>query len=397
MNETTKRYLFLIFRALVAVGGVMYIILTMTWHDSVKVPAGHPLLSQLGLPEKSLTMRVVDGDITSVDPTAVLSLTLDRASLHPIEARITRGQLGEGPNDLQALPAVTTELRGADWRYALLGLLLVMLIYPILTFRWWMLMRARGMDVTVGKTFSLTMVGCFFNYCMPGTTGGDVVKAYYAARGSGRRTDAVMSVVIDRVLGLLGLVCVASVAGLFKLDDKVVRTITTYLWLSIAGVVLFSAIYFSRRLRNKLGIDKLLPRLPGGAMLQKLDAAVVGYRDHKTLLGFNLLLSMALHTCLALSAMAAGYALGMRRPFGLVLTVVPLAFLGGSLPISYQGLGVMEVIARPLLVDPPMCTFNQVVGMLMFARFYQMFFSLVGVIFLLRGDVHLHPPVEAES
>ena len=41
------------------------------------------------------------------------------------------------------------------------------------------------------------MVGAFYNAFMPGTTGGDLVKAYYAAKHAPeRRTRAVISVLV---------------------------------------------------------------------------------------------------------------------------------------------------------------------------------------------------------
>jgi hypothetical protein len=72
-------------------------------------------------------------------------------------------------------------------------------------------------------------------------------------------------------------------------------------------------------------------------------------------------------------------------------------FLGAAVPISYQGLGVMEAIGGQLLVNPPACTFNQLVGLLMLARLFQVFYSLIGALFLLKGDIHLHPAVEVST
>ncbi len=54
----------------------------------------------------------------------------------------------------------------------------------------------------------------------------------------------------------------------------------------------------------------------------------------------------------------------------------------------------MEAIGEQLLVNPPLCTFNQLVGILMLSRLFQLFYSLLGALFLLKGDIHLHPAVD---
>lgn len=48
------------------------------------------------------------------------------------------------------------------------------------------------MDATYRRILQLTLVGTFFNFCLLGSTG-DIVKARYAAKRFGDRTDAVMT------------------------------------------------------------------------------------------------------------------------------------------------------------------------------------------------------------
>jgi len=69
-----------------------------------------------------------------------------------------------------------------------------------------MLLEAQDIHMGQGRAFVLNMVGSFYNSFMPGSTGGDLVKAYYAAKHTTHRTRAVMTVIIDRILGLLALI-----------------------------------------------------------------------------------------------------------------------------------------------------------------------------------------------
>jgi uncharacterized protein (TIRG00374 family) len=299
--------------------------------------------------------------------------------------------------DAGEVDGILTNLKNANVKLLAVGFLLLAPVYPIQAARWWLLMRSRGMDVSLRRAFRLVMVGCFFNYCMPGTTGGDVIKAFYAAKGSDRRADAVMSVIFDRITGLLGLVLLAGTAGLFMLDHPVARQVTIYIWLGALAIVVISAMYFSKRLRSNSGLEKLLAKLPDGGLAATIDAAAVAYRDRKRAVLMAMFISVPVHLLTSSSIALAGYALGIdstQNSIGLMLTVIPVVSLAGAVPLTYQGLGVMEGIAGVLLAVQ---TLNPIVGMLMMTRLFQILYSLVGSLFLLHGDIELHPPMATDA
>ena len=67
----------------------------------------------------------------------------------------------------------------------------------LLTFyRWWMLVRALGLEFALGNAFRLGLVGFFFNTLLPGGVGGDIVKAVGIAREQTRRALAI----VDRLV-----------------------------------------------------------------------------------------------------------------------------------------------------------------------------------------------------
>jgi len=302
--------------------------------------------------------------------------------------------------DTESSPGIFTILKQADHTLMWISLLILAPVYPIQMLRWWLLMRCRGLQVSMGRAFRLMMVGCFFNYCMPGTTGGDVVKAFYAARRSDRRTDAVMSVIFDRITGLLGLILIAGVFGLFMLHDPIARKVTIFTWIGAGIVVVISAFYFSRHLREGSGLGRLLGRFSREGLIGKIDDAAVAYGKHKTTVFVAVLMSVPVHLLIAMSTALSGYALGAEQPMGLMLTVIPILWLAGSMPLTYQGLGVMEGLGRVLLlhgVANPAMGMNYVVGMIMLVRIYQVVYSLLGALFLLRGDIHLHPQNTPET
>src|SRR5262245_34179794 len=89
-------------------------------------------------------------------------------------------------------------------------LLLAILVYlsaVLLTFvRWYVLVRAQDLPFTLFNAVRLGLVGVSMSTLLPGSIGGDIFKAAFIAREQSRRTVAVSTVLIDRVIGLLGLI-----------------------------------------------------------------------------------------------------------------------------------------------------------------------------------------------
>jgi uncharacterized protein (TIRG00374 family) len=84
----------------------------------------------------------------------------------------------------------------------------------LITFiRWYVLVRAQDLDITLTNAIRLGLVGFFFSTYLPGSVGGDVIKAFAIAREQKRRTVAVATVIIDRIVGLWALVWLVAILG----------------------------------------------------------------------------------------------------------------------------------------------------------------------------------------
>jgi len=96
-----------------------------------------------------------------------------------------------------------------------IGLAAIAVVCTSLQFvRWFLLVRALNLPFTVQSAFRLGLVGCFYNAFLPGSVGGDLVKAYIIARDTpGKRASAVATVIADRLVGLFGLIWFAAAFG----------------------------------------------------------------------------------------------------------------------------------------------------------------------------------------
>lgn len=342
MRPAPKQSLFLLARLLLIAAGVGYILWTVRWNDYAAVPPG-----------------------------AVEAVT----------------HLG-----LRSLMAE------ARWGWLAAGLALTAPIVPLQALRWWLLMRCRSLPVGYFATLRLTLVGLFFNFCVPlGSNGGDVVKAYGAARAvrgagagaeagerdlpPGAKTTAVISVVLDRIAGLLGLLILAAVAGPLAGGGPVARRVTLTVWVILGAVAAGAFVYLNPWTRRALGIELLTTRV--GAV-QSLDRAVVGYRHHRGALAAAVALSVPVHVCLAVATALAGYAIGVPTALVTLVAALPIVFLTGALPITVLGLGVMEPAAAALL-EGSGTTFNQIVAMLMAYRAFLLVYGLFGGLAVLSG------------
>lgn len=104
------------------------------------------------------------------------------------------------------------------------GAMVVVILMQYL--RWFFLVRSIDLPFTLYAAARLGLVGTFYNTFLPGSIGGDFVKAFMIAKGNPeRRTAAVSTVIADRLLGLFGLLLYAGAAGGLSWvtgDDRIV-------------------------------------------------------------------------------------------------------------------------------------------------------------------------------
>jgi len=246
-------------------------------------------------------------------------------------------------------------------------------------FRWRMLARAQGIPLDAGEASALTFLGNFFNQVVPGgIVGEDVLKAVYAAKGRGRAAPAVVSVFTDRALGLFGTVVLACAALLPRWDDPRFHGHALLAYGILAAGILGSAFVFSRRLRERLALDRRAAAVPlVGAFLAEADQAVASYRDRKGLLLAGLLVSVAIHSGWCAANAILGSMLGVDLPASAWFAVVPPILVVSAVPLLPGGWGLGEasyVFFLGLLGVPPAAA----VAVSILGRSIQMLWALPG-------------------
>lgn len=233
------------------------------------------------------------------------------------------------------------------WELVVPGVLLVASTAIPGSLRWRLLLKAQGIDLSRGEALRLTLVGHFFNTFVPGATGGDIFRAYYVAKGSGRTGAAIGSVILDRFMGLpplLGLVLLGAVLNLPFLRNT--ESFRPYAWIitvaGIASVVLIGLfILFAFIMPSRASTWD--PGFRGGAQIKRLILALAGLRSHLLSLAGVLALGLVAHTSILTACILFGQAAGVENiPPERYLLLAPLGMTINAIPAAPGGLGQGE-------------------------------------------------------
>lgn len=254
-----------------------------------------------------------------------------------------------------------------------LGVLCYILSVMFASTRWWWLLSVNALPITWWAALRFSWIGIFFNNVVPGQTGGDLVKAIFVMkRSDGARVPAMMSVVVDRIMGLASLALLAAIAVLFYLDRPGFASLAVALWAILGGVVLMGVVAFSRRIRSFIRLTAILEMLPEkfGLLLKRIDHAVFFYRKHKLGMAGWLFAGIFNHVSSVCSYALVGKALGVGIPFVDYFVLIPIIVIVSAIPIAPNGWGIGELMFRKLfgefgasyLVGVPVAQAEQIMG-----------------------------------
>ena len=224
---------------------------------------------------------------------------------------------------------------------ALMVGVLVLVVVPMATFRWWLLLRAIGVQVNPKQTFILTWIGNFFNTTLPGAVTGDVVKGYYVIKAQHEegRTRAFMTLLIDRIVGLFGLIVMAFLALVLNLElilsQERLHSLAWMITVLFGATVVFYAIAVFPFKEGRDPFIRLFQRLPAKKISLKVYSAFKSYQHQKSTLLLTLLLAIGIHTLIALLFFQVANLMGLKEmelatqfflmPIGLITVAIPLA------------------------------------------------------------------------
>lgn len=268
--------------------------------------------------------------------------------------------------------------------------------------RWRLALQVQGLHLPMARVAEISLVAHFFNSFLLGSTGGDLLKAYYVARETHhKKAEAVVTVLVDRLLGLFAMLCFAMVMmvvnlGLLRQHARLeaIAWLIVLMWLAAGGA---TALAFWGALPERWPwIWRLFRRLPAGEFVQRAVDACRRFGGDSAFLTRVLSLSMCLNIVNVFQILALAAGLNLHVPVQAWFVIVPTIVCLAALPVTPSGLGVRENLYVLMLTVPEIgvdATRALAVSLLAYAG--SLIWSMIGgVVYAFRKDRDHLPEVD---
>ncbi|CAN5562063.1 lysylphosphatidylglycerol synthase transmembrane domain-containing protein [soil metagenome] len=273
--------------------------------------------------------------------------------------------------------------------------------FALQTERWRLLLGVQGIRLGWWRTFKIYLIGAFFNLFLLGATGGDLVKIFYAMRETAsKKSAAFLSVLVDRMMGLVALVGVTAVLCSLRLNVLLSHP-EIYKYLIFLAVILggsFAMVVFGF-IVDRFHLAKFLPTwLPMHGKILELAGAFSVYARDVKVLALTFGISIPAHLLIFLAFFFAAQAFNAftgLKGFLDFFSVIPIIQTISSVPISFGGLGLREFMFTTLLGVYPTELNLDVAPMISLIGYLILVLwgVLGGIVYLIyrpAGGIHIH-------
>lgn len=242
------------------------------------------------------------------------------------------------------------------WAFAFaLGLFFMSQV--VIGFRWWLLLRSQSIFINLWAVVKLYLLGWFYNNFMPSSIGGDLIRAWYVSRHTEKRFEAVLSVFVDRIIGLSGTLSVAAVfyvvflAGQSKGVEFVgprnpLEFLTKHTFFlactCLVAVAIFGVLMWRDSTRQMLKKAWLYGCARGRTMVGKLKNATIVYCSRPLTLITTFILTFCIQIAVITGFWVLGVSMGIDVSVKYYYVFFTLMWVVAALPVSIGGAVVME-------------------------------------------------------
>jgi uncharacterized protein (TIRG00374 family) len=246
---------------------------------------------------------------------------------------------------------------------AVLGIFIISQI--IIGLRWWLLLRSQRIFIDFWAAVRLYLLGWFYNNFMPGSVGGDLLRAWYVTKHTPKKFEAVLSVFVDRVIGLLSTLAIAVFFYLLFLRgrgpvmtsgdrsgflESVVQYKGVLLWVFGAIAVIFCVLLLHKTTRSILARAWLYIRTSALRMIVKLKDAFVIYCSKPGTILMVFALTVFLQIMTITGFWLLGKNLGIEAGIEYYYVFFTLTWVLGAVPVSVGGVVVVEFFLADLFI-----------------------------------------------
>lgn len=274
-----------------------------------------------------------------------------------------------------------------NWLLLSQSMSFVLIAHLISYWRWQILVQALNVPMRLLEAIRLGFLGTLLNQVSFGAVGGDLFKAIEAARRSNtRRTEVVASVLVDRAIGLLGLLLVASIG--LSLSYELSPRLLTIKWaaISVAGIAILFILAIV--VCGRFVSFAWLRRIPWiGHTIHRLALACMIFQGRPRLVLEVLGASMCVHFCMTVSCYLISASIYDSHPTLLEhFMTIPPAMAAATLPLTPGGIGVQEAAISKLFLELPQIPegYSALIMAALF-RLFLMVVPLIGAVYYFLG------------
>jgi uncharacterized protein (TIRG00374 family) len=259
------------------------------------------------------------------------------------------------------------------WFFSALGI--IALANLIASLRWWLLAGLRSIPLSVWQALRLHFIGMFFNNLLPTGFGGDAIRIILAQRQGLSAPEITASILMERLtalwaLGLLGF-------GAVLLRGDLIPPLVSYAMLltamlvALASLVLLWPFPLQRLAQCSQGYKSIYHTV------DRLHKTLTAYAQNPLPLLFSIGVALGYQMLIVIAAWCLAQSLGLSVSIWVLMTIIPVALLATTLPISLNGFGVRELVWSALLL-PVGIPIAQAVSFSLSTVFAAMVVSLLG-------------------
>jgi len=239
------------------------------------------------------------------------------------------------------------------WKYFLFAYAVALLDRGFMAFKWRLLAKPLGLNLTYAEAFANTYMGNFAGEFLPASIGGDIVRVSLLKRAKKPVMEGAASIGMERYLGLFSLLATAGLARLAigpsrALGPPLLGPVAFALLAALAIVLPLLFHSAPSRFWKRAVLDRTDHALARN--IHRLLECYRTYRHHRAcLLNFSLL-SMAEVGLVIVVYRLVGLCLSIEAGWLQLFQVVPLILLVLRLPISMNGWGLQEGLLSATLL-----------------------------------------------
>ena len=237
-----------------------------------------------------------------------------------------------------------------SWTWFGVCLGLVVVDRSLMAWRWIALLRAveTPPGVPLHQIVRIFFVSTFVGTFLPGSIGGDAVRALSLSRLGAPTQLAVGSVAVDRLLGTVSVLLMAAGGSILVgrlIDGRLLAVSIVIAILGVAGTILL--LFDSRILAGLVGwAGGSFPRVE--RLARKFLVAIRQYGNHRRVLVGVLAASLGVQALRSAQAWCLGIAIGLTLNGVWYFALIPFGVLAFLLPASVSGLGAGTASFVPL-------------------------------------------------